>query len=69
MSEKIQPIHTERDAYVYIRQSSMQQVRTHLEGQRRHYDLRDSHIRRPAAATEFYFPARSAGEERDGTTV
>src|SRR5277367_1574777 len=40
MSEKIQPIHTERDACVYIRQSSMQQVRTRLEGQRRQYDLR-----------------------------
>jgi DNA invertase Pin-like site-specific DNA recombinase len=41
MSEKIQPIHTEREAYVYIRQSSMQQVRTRLEGQRRQYDLRE----------------------------
>lgn len=39
MSEKIQPIHTEREACVYIRQSSMQQVRTRLEGQRRQYDL------------------------------
>lgn len=41
MSEKIQPHHTEREAYVYIRQSSMQQVRTRLEGQRRQYDLRE----------------------------
>jgi DNA invertase Pin-like site-specific DNA recombinase len=41
MSEKIQPSHIERDAYVYIRQSSMQQVRTRLEGQRRQYDLRE----------------------------
>ena len=41
MSEKIQPIHTEREAYVYVRQSSMQQVRTRLEGQRRQYDLRE----------------------------
>src|SRR5271155_1552237 len=41
MSEKIQPMHTERDACVYIRQSSMQQVRTRLEGQRRQYDLRE----------------------------
>jgi hypothetical protein len=31
MSEKIQPSHIEREAYVYIRQSSMQQVRTRLE--------------------------------------
>jgi DNA invertase Pin-like site-specific DNA recombinase len=41
MSEKIRPIHTEREAYVYIRQSSMQQVRTRLEGQRRQYGLRE----------------------------
>jgi DNA invertase Pin-like site-specific DNA recombinase len=41
MSEKIQPMHTDRDACVYIRQSSMQQVRTRLEGQRRQYDLRE----------------------------
>jgi DNA invertase Pin-like site-specific DNA recombinase len=41
MSEKIQSIHTEREAYVYVRQSSMQQVRTRLEGQRRQYDLRE----------------------------
>jgi len=41
MSEKIKPSHIERDAYVYIRQSSMQQVRTRLEGQRRQYDLRE----------------------------
>jgi DNA invertase Pin-like site-specific DNA recombinase len=41
MSEKIQSSHIERDAYVYIRQSSMQQVRTRLEGQRRQYDLRE----------------------------
>lgn len=41
MSEKIQPIHTEREACVYVRQSSMQQVRTRLEGQRRQYDLRE----------------------------
>ena len=39
MSEKIQPSHIEREAYVYIRQSSMQQVRTRLEGKRRQYDF------------------------------
>jgi DNA invertase Pin-like site-specific DNA recombinase len=39
MSEKIRPSHIEREACVYIRQSSMQQVRTHREGQRRQYDL------------------------------
>ena len=41
MSEKIQPSHIEREAYVYIRQSTMQQVRTRLEGKRRQYDLRE----------------------------
>jgi hypothetical protein len=30
MNEKIQPSHIEREAYVYVRQSSMQQVRTGL---------------------------------------
>ena len=44
MGEKIQPMHTEREAYVYIRQSTMQQVRTRLEGQRRQYDLRERAI-------------------------
>jgi DNA invertase Pin-like site-specific DNA recombinase len=44
MSEKIQPMHTEREAHVYIRQSTMQQVRTRLEGQRRQYDLRERAI-------------------------
>ena len=41
MSEKIQLSHIEREACVYIRQSTMQQVRTRLEGQRRQYDLRE----------------------------
>jgi DNA invertase Pin-like site-specific DNA recombinase len=41
MSEKIQAIHIEREACVYVRQSSMQQVRTRLEGQGRQYDLRE----------------------------
>jgi hypothetical protein len=41
VSEKIQASHIEREAYVYIRQSTMQQVRTRLEGQRRQYDLRE----------------------------
>jgi len=42
MSEKIQSSHIEREACVYILQSTMQQVRTRLEGQRRQYDLRES---------------------------
>lgn len=41
MSEKISVEHLKRAAYVYIRQSSSQQVRFHLEGQRRQYGLAD----------------------------
>lgn len=39
MSEKIQGLHLARAAFVYVRQSSMQQVRHNLESQRRQYDL------------------------------
>jgi DNA invertase Pin-like site-specific DNA recombinase len=39
MNPKIQPAHLEREAIVYVRQSSMGQVRYRLEGQRRQYDL------------------------------
>jgi DNA invertase Pin-like site-specific DNA recombinase len=39
MSEKISVEHLKRAAYVYIRQSSSQQVRFHLEGQKRQYGL------------------------------
>jgi DNA invertase Pin-like site-specific DNA recombinase len=39
MSEKIRDEHLKRAAYVYIRQSSSQQVRFHLEGQKRQYGL------------------------------
>ena len=41
MSEKIQAIHIDREACVYVPQSSMQQVRMRLERQRRQYDLRE----------------------------
>ena len=41
MSEKIQPHHRERQAYVYVRQSTMSQVRNNLESQRRQYDLEE----------------------------
>jgi DNA invertase Pin-like site-specific DNA recombinase len=41
MSEKIQPYHLSRQAYVYVRQSTMNQVRNHLESQRRQYDLQE----------------------------
>src|SRR5215472_14767200 len=39
MSEKVSVEHLKRSAYVYIRQSSSQQVRFHLEGQKRQYGL------------------------------
>jgi len=38
-AEKIQATHRERAAYVYVRQSSMQQVRHAKEGQKRQYAL------------------------------
>lgn len=39
--DKIQRTHQERTAVVYVRQSSMHQVRQHLESQRRQYELAD----------------------------
>jgi DNA invertase Pin-like site-specific DNA recombinase len=39
MTEKIQPTHLARTAYVYVRQSTTQQVRYHQEGQQRQYAL------------------------------
>jgi DNA invertase Pin-like site-specific DNA recombinase len=41
MSDKIRHDHLERAAYVYVRQSSLQQVRQHREGQQRQYGLAD----------------------------
>jgi DNA invertase Pin-like site-specific DNA recombinase len=41
MHEKIRPDHLERAAYVYVRQSSLHQVRHHREGQQRQYGLAD----------------------------
>jgi DNA invertase Pin-like site-specific DNA recombinase len=40
-SEKIQRSHLERAAVIYVRQSSMEQVRHNLESQRRQYELAD----------------------------
>ena len=39
MSDKIQATHLERTAFVYVRQSSLQQVRDHTEGRRQQYAL------------------------------
>jgi DNA invertase Pin-like site-specific DNA recombinase len=41
MSEKIRTDHLERAAYVYVRQSTLHQVRHHREGQQRQYGLAD----------------------------
>jgi DNA invertase Pin-like site-specific DNA recombinase len=41
MTDKIQSTHLEREAYVYVRQSSMTQVRNRLESQDRQYGLAD----------------------------
>jgi excisionase family DNA binding protein len=41
MSDKISPKHLDRQAYVYIRQSTQHQVRHHREGQQRQYALAD----------------------------
>src|SRR5262245_65498444 len=41
MSTKINPIHLQRDAYVYVRQSTGHQVRAHPESQHRQYALAD----------------------------
>lgn len=41
MNDKIRPAHLERTAYVYVRQSTLNQVKNHLESQRRQYELRD----------------------------
>ena len=39
MNNKLTTSHLERGAIVYVRQSTMQQVRTHDEGRRRQYEL------------------------------
>src|ERR1700745_343158 len=41
MNDKITGKHLERAAYVYIRQSTLQQVRQNLESNRRQYALQD----------------------------
>jgi DNA invertase Pin-like site-specific DNA recombinase len=41
MSDKLLPEHLQRAAYVYVRQSTAQQVRNHREGQQRQYALAD----------------------------
>jgi DNA invertase Pin-like site-specific DNA recombinase len=44
MTDKIRATHIERKAVVYLRQSSLQQVREHRESTRRQYALRERAI-------------------------
>jgi hypothetical protein len=41
MNDKLQVEHLQRAAYVYVRQSTAQQVRSHRESQQRQYALAD----------------------------
>ncbi len=41
MSEKLQQHHLDRYAFVYVRQSTGHQVRNHVQGRQRQYDLSD----------------------------
>ncbi|QDU91452.1 hypothetical protein Pla175_48810 [Pirellulimonas nuda] len=41
MNDKIRPTHLERAAYIYVRQSTMHQVREHQESLRLQYELRE----------------------------
>ena len=41
MTDKLTPAHLALKAYVYVRQSTQQQVRTHHESRRRQYALAD----------------------------
>jgi len=70
MSEKIQPKHLDRTAYVYVRQSSMYQVRNHLESQRRQYALvqlaQDKGFRKVIVIDEDLGRSGSGSQERPG---
>jgi hypothetical protein len=41
VSAKIGPLHLGRDAYIYIRQSTLTQLREHTESLIRQYELRE----------------------------
>jgi hypothetical protein len=42
VSAKIGPLHLGRDAYIYIRQSTLTQLREHTESLIRQYELRNA---------------------------
>ena len=68
--EKIKPSHLERAAYVYVRQSSMHQVRHHHESRRRQYGLaehaRSLGFRQVAVIDDDLGRSGSGSEERPG---
>src|SRR3990172_5919458 len=68
--EKIKPSHLERAAYVYVRQSSMHQVRHHHESGRRQYGLaehaRSLGFRQVAVIDDDLGRSGSGSEERPG---
>jgi DNA invertase Pin-like site-specific DNA recombinase len=44
VANKIGPVHLGRDAYVYVRQSTLTQVREHTESLARQYELREQAV-------------------------
>jgi DNA invertase Pin-like site-specific DNA recombinase len=70
MNEKIQQTHLDRAAYVYVRQSSMYQVRNNLESQRRQYALvelaREKGFNKVAVIDEDLGRSGSGSQERPG---
>ena len=70
MTEKLQPTHLERTAYVYVRQSTAQQVRHHQEGQQLQYALADHAqrlgFRRTQVIDDDLGRSGAGGQERPG---
>ncbi|HSV99040.1 MAG TPA: recombinase family protein [Sedimentisphaerales bacterium] len=70
MNEKIQPHHLDRSAYVYVRQSTMHQVRNSLESQRRQYALvqlaQEKNFHRVEVIDEDLGRSGSGSQERPG---
>src|ERR1700681_122520 len=61
---KVQPHHLERDAYLYIRQSSMRQVIENVESTKRQYALRSRAIARGWREDEIVAVDCDQGESR-----
>ncbi len=69
-NEKIKATHLEREAYVYVRQSSTHQVRHHHQSRRRQYGLaqrsRDLGFRQVVVIDEDMGRSGSGSQERPG---